>query len=138
MKTRPCCDGRKRVGLVDARAAVRGSMAMIGDGLDVVVDVRVEVLAALPVVDAAGDHVPQMRDHAGADQQLSLGVVVDAPRIAEAVRHHLEHVVGRMIPPDAAVDVARPRPRGGPTETAPCAGRRRPRPAGLRMFELVA
>ena len=80
-------------------------MAMIGDGLDVAVDVRIEVLAALAMVDAAGDHVPQVRDHARADEQLSLGVVVDAPRIAEAVRDDLEHVLRRVIAPDAAVDV---------------------------------
>ena len=105
MKIRPCCDARERVGLVDARAAVRRPVAMIGDGLDVAVDVRVEVLAALAMVDAAGDHVPEVRDHARADEQLSLRVVVDAPRVAEAVRDDLEHVLRRVVPPDAAVDL---------------------------------
>ena len=78
---------------------------MVGDRLDVAVDVRVEVLAALAVVDAAGNHVPEVRDDARADEQLALGVVVDAPRIAEAVRDDLEDVLGRVIPPHAAVDV---------------------------------
>ena len=102
---------------------------------DVAVDVGVEVLAALPVIDAAGDHVPEVRNDAGADQQLALGVVVDAPRIAEPVRHDLEHVVGRVIAPDAAVDVDARRPRGCPRETAPSSGRAGPLPAGLRTFE---
>ncbi len=93
------------IGLVDAGAAVRGPVAMIGDRLDVGVDVRVEVLPALPVIDAARDHVPEVRDHAGADQQLPLGVVVDAPGIAEAVRHDLEDVLRRMVAPDAAIEV---------------------------------
>ena len=96
---------RKRVRLVDARAAVRRAMAMVGDGLNVAVDVRVEVLAALAMVDPARHHVEQVRDDARADEQLSLRVVVDAPRIAEAVGDDLEDVFRRVIPPDAAVDL---------------------------------
>ena len=47
----------------------------------------------------------RVRDDAGADQQLALGVVVDAPRIAEPVRDHLETILGRVIAPHAAVDL---------------------------------
>ena len=47
--------GRERVRLVDARAAMRRSMSMVGDGLDVAVDVGIEVLAALALIDAAGN-----------------------------------------------------------------------------------
>ena len=97
--------GREGIGLIDARAAVSRAVTMVGDGLNVAVDVRVEVPAALTLVDAAGNDVPEMRDHAGAHDQLTLGVVVDAPRVAEAVRHDLEAILGRMVAPDAAVDV---------------------------------
>ncbi len=82
--------GGKGIGLVDACAAVRRTVPMVGDGLDVAVDVRVEVLASLALVDAAGDDVQEVRDHAGADDELTLGVVVDAPGVAEAVGHDLE------------------------------------------------
>ena len=84
---------------------MRRPVTVIGDGLDVAVDVRVEMLAALAMVDAAGDDVKEMRDHAGADEELALGVVVDAPRVAEAVGDDLEHVLGRMVAEDPAVDV---------------------------------
>src|SRR5918999_771682 len=80
-------------------------MTMIGDGLDVVVNVRIEVLSTLPVIDAAGDDMPKVRDHAGADQELPFRVVIDAPRVAEAVRNDLEHVLRGMVSPHAAVDV---------------------------------
>ena len=129
---------RKGVGLIDARAAVRRAVPVIGDRLDVAVDVRIEVLAALALVDAAGDDVPEVRDHAGADEELALGVVVDAPRVAEAVRDDLEHVLRRVIPPDAAVDLDAVALRGGPRETALCVCRRRPLPCGFLTFEGVA
>ena len=50
---------RKGVRLVDARAAVRRTVPVVGDGLDVAVDVGIEVLAALAMIDAAGDHVQE-------------------------------------------------------------------------------
>src|SRR5687768_3612424 len=78
---------------------------MVGDGLDVAVDVRIEMLSALTVVDASGDHVEEMRDDAGADQELPLGIMIDPPRIAESVGDDLESFPGRVIPPDAAVDI---------------------------------
>ena len=92
------------VGQVDSRPAVGRAVTVIRDRANVTVDVRVEMATGLPMVRAAGDDVPQMRDHAGADEQLPLGVVVDAPRVAEAVRDNLKHVLGRVITPNAAVD----------------------------------
>jgi hypothetical protein len=78
---------------------------MIGNRRDVAVDVRIEMLAALALIDAAGNHMPEMRDDAGADQQLSLGVVVYAPRVAETVSDDFESVLRRVITPHAAVDL---------------------------------
>src|SRR5262245_58853098 len=82
-----------------------GTMPVVRYGLNVAVDVRIEVLPSLALIDSAGDYVPEMGDDAGADQHLSLGVVVDSPRIAEAVSDHLEDVFRRVVTPDAAVDV---------------------------------
>ena len=90
---------------VDAGAAVRGAVTVVDDRADVAVDVRIEVRAALTVVDASGDHVEQVGDHAGGDEDLTLRVVVDAPGVAEAVGDDLEAVLGRVVAPDAAVDV---------------------------------
>ena len=80
-------------------------MTMIRDRLDIGVDVRIEVLSALALIDAAGHHVPEMGDDTRAHQQLALGVVVDAPGIAEAVRDDLEAILRRVVAPHAAVDL---------------------------------
>ena len=80
-------------------------MPVVHDGADVAVNVGVEVPAALPVVDASGYDVEEVGNHAGGDEDLALGVVVDAPRVAEAVSHDLEALLRRVVPPDAAVDV---------------------------------
>src|SRR4026209_1338632 len=88
---------------------MRGAVPVVGDRLNVAVDIRVEVLSALAVVDPPGNHVPQVRDDARADHQLALAVVVDAPGGAEAVRARVESILRRVIAPDAAVDLY-PRP----------------------------
>ena len=51
-------------------------------GFYVIVHVGVEMLPALPVVDATGDDVPQMGNHTGTDKKLSFGIVINAPWIA--------------------------------------------------------
>ena len=63
---------------------------MIGDRLDVVVGVRIEVGAPLPLVAGALDDVEQMRNHAGRQKRLAVVVEVDAPGIAGAVAKDLE------------------------------------------------
>ena len=87
---------RKGIRLIDG--TVGGSMPMIGDGLDVAV-VWIEVPAALAHVDAAGNHVEQMWNDAGADQQLALRVVVDPPGIAETWATTTSTRRGRVIAP---------------------------------------
>ena len=80
-------------------------MAVVGDRADVAVNIRIKVATALPMVNAARNDMPQMRDHACADEELSLRVVVDAPRVTEAVRDHLEAILNRVITPNATVDL---------------------------------
>src|SRR5690606_28317694 len=58
------------VGEIEARAAVRGGVAMVRDRLQVVVHVRAEVRAALPLVSPALDDVPEVRDDARGDERL--------------------------------------------------------------------
>ena len=79
-------------------------MPVIGDGLDVVVGVGIEMLARLPLVPASLDHVVEVGDDAGGDEHLAAGVEVDAPGVAGAVGEDLEGVPGRVIAPDAGVD----------------------------------
>ena len=80
------------------------AMAVVGDRADVAVNIRIKVTTALPMVNAARNDMPQMRDHACADEELSLRVVVDAPRVAETVSDHLEAILNRVITPNATVD----------------------------------
>ena len=96
---------RKRVRLVYPGASVGRAMAVIHDGLDVAVDVRIEMLPALAMINAALDDMEYMRNHAGRDEKLALGVVIDAPGIAETMRHHLETILRRVVSPYAPVYV---------------------------------
>src|SRR5262245_621453 len=81
------------------------AMPVIRDRLNVAVDVGIEVLASLALIDAAGNDVKQMWNEAVGDEELPLGVVVDSPRIAEPVRDDLEHILRRVVPPHAAIDL---------------------------------
>ena len=93
------------VGAVVAAVRVGADVvAVVGDRLDVVVGVRVEVRARLPLVAAALDDVVAVRDDAGLDERLAVLVEVEAPGVARAVGEDLEVVPRRVIAPDAGVD----------------------------------
>src|SRR6185295_12333778 len=66
---------------------------------------RVEVLSSLSLVNAAGDHVKEMRNHARGDEQLPFRVVINAPGVAETMGDDFEHILGRVIAPDAPIDL---------------------------------
>ena len=78
---------------------------MVGDRLDVVEGVRIEVLAGLPLVAGARNHVIQVRDDAGGRERVAVVVEVEAPRIAGALGEDLEGLPGRVIAPDRAVEL---------------------------------
>src|SRR5207244_427526 len=59
------------------RALAAGVMQMVGDGFDVVENVGVEMLSALPLVARALNHVPEMRNDAGLDETLAVLVEID-------------------------------------------------------------
>ena len=77
---------------------------VVGDGLDVVVNVPIKMPTTLPVVASALDHVPQVRDDAGGDEGLPAAVEIQPPRIARAPREDLEFFLGGMIPPHASIE----------------------------------
>src|SRR5262249_11884147 len=92
------------VGFVVARPRVGPlPMQMIGDGLDVVIGVRIEVGAGLAMIAAPLDDVEGMRNDTGLDKCLAVIVEIEAPGIAGPVREDLELVPSRMIAPDAGV-----------------------------------
>ena len=90
------------IGTMDAAAGV---VRVVGDGLDVVVGERIEMLASLTLVTGAGEDVVKVRDDAGRVEELAVCVVVEPPRIARTLGEDLEDVAGRVIAPDAGVDL---------------------------------
>ena len=97
--------GRRRAAVPGMRSLPADPVHMVGDGLDVVVDVRVEVLAGLALVSRALDDVIQVLDHAGGREGVAVVVEVEAPRIAGAFGEDFEHVLRRMEAPDPAVEL---------------------------------
>ena len=116
---------RRRAAVARVRPFAARVMNVVADGLDVVVNERVdeplirvgvealvrkrflaidvEMLAALPLEPSALNHVPEMRNHAGLNETLAVFVEVDAPRIARAFGEHLEDMFGGMITPHTGV-----------------------------------
>ena len=117
-----------RVAAVRSRAEV---VAVVGDGLEVVVDERVDgllarlgevlrevirrdafrlfnagrvVLAALALVAPALNHVEEVRDDAGLNEGVAVFVEVEAPRVARALGEDLEAFLHRLVAPHAGVD----------------------------------
>ena len=92
----------ERIRAMDAAARI---VRVVGDCLDVVVGEGIEVLPRLTLVARAGKDVIEVRDHAGRVEELSAGVVIQAPRIARAFGEDLEDVASRVKAPDAGVDL---------------------------------
>ena len=91
-------------GLVGTIPLAAGPVAVAGDRLDVVEGPGIEVLAALPLIASALDHVEKVRDDTGLDEALAVRVEVNAPRVAGAVRERLENVPRGMVAPHAGVE----------------------------------
>jgi len=79
-----------------------GIVSMIGDGLDIVVSMRIEVLTCLPYVTAILNHVVQMWNHTGGDKRLTMVVKINAPGIGSALGISLEHMSGGVYRQTAA------------------------------------
>ena len=90
---------RESVRLVYPGASVSRSMTMVDDGANIAVYVRIEMLPALAMINAALDDMKCMRNYTGRDKHLALGVIIDTPGVAEAVSNHLKTILYRMIPP---------------------------------------
>ena len=82
---------RIHAALVDLDAGIRGAEVLVlHDAGQQLIGIRVLRRAALPHVDAAGGHVEEVVDDAGADEEVSRRVVVAAPGIAGAVGKDFE------------------------------------------------
>ena len=96
----------ERVGLeaVADVPLVAGVVPVVGDGFDVVIGVRVEVQAALPLVAGTRNDVQEVGDDAGGGEEVAVLVVVEAPGVGGAVGIDFELVADGVITPDAGVE----------------------------------
>ena len=92
----------QRIGTMDTAAGV---VRVVGDRLDVVVGERIEMLAGLALIAGGGQDVVEVRDHAGRVEELAARVVIETPRVARPFGEDLEDMAGRVIAPDAGVDL---------------------------------
>ena len=88
----------------DIGSRIAGVVRVVGDGLDVFIGVRVEVLPGLSVVSPTGDDVVEMRNDARGDEPLAMLVVIEPPRVAGAMREDLELMPHGMVTPHAGID----------------------------------
>jgi len=88
------------------RTFVAGPVNVVGNGLDVVIDVRIEMRAGLAMVARTLNDVEQMRDNTGFNEALAVFIEINAPGIARAFGEKLEAVFGGVIAPDAGVEGA--------------------------------
>ena len=72
--------------------------------VDVVVDMRVHVGAALFGVYATLDHMKQVWDHTACCESLSLIIEVEPPWVRQSAGIHFKFVLCGVITPDAPID----------------------------------
>src|SRR5262249_3650825 len=70
---------------------------VVADLPDVAVGVGVEVLPRLPDVQAAGDHVEQVRDDTGGQEAGAVLIEVEPPRVTGAFSEDLELLRERVV-----------------------------------------
>src|SRR5262245_50991974 len=87
------------------RTLVADPVHVVSNGLDVVVDVRVDVLARLAFVSPALHDLVQVLDHARRHKRMPVVVEVQPPRIAGALGKYLERVRDRMEAPHSRVEL---------------------------------
>ena len=83
---------------------VPGVVEVLGDRCGQLVQIRVGVLAGLPLVVVPRDDVPQVRNHAGRGEPFSRGIEIEAPRVRGPTGKDLEAVPDRMIAPHPGVE----------------------------------
>src|SRR5690606_20557185 len=86
------------------RALVAQPMYVIGDGLDIVVSIGVEMLPTLAVVSCALNHVEHVWDNTYRSKCMTVIIERQPPRIARSLREHLKFMACGVVPPHTRVD----------------------------------
>ena len=77
---------------------------MVGNRLDVVVEIRIEMLTTLALIPSALNDVPQVWNHARSNEGLSTVVEVNSPRFTGSACEDIKHVPRRVVTPDRSVN----------------------------------
>ena len=96
---------RELVRQVESCAPMSRGVAMIRNGLDVVVDVRVEVATCLPMVAPPLNDVKHVRNNAGGYESLSVLIKIQPPGVTGAVGEDLELLVEGVVAPHPGVNL---------------------------------
>src|SRR5690606_41394700 len=99
------------------RALVAQPMYVIGDGLDIVISIGVEMLPTLAVVSCALNHVEHVWDNTYRSKCMTVIVERQPPRVARSMREHPQFMTRAGVPPHTCVDAG------------PCVGWRAWRPS---------
>src|SRR5688572_3303291 len=90
-----------RTAIAGMRSLAPGIMNMVSDGLQVLVNVWIEMLPRLPLIPRPLNDVIQVRNDTRLDTTLAAFVKVDTPGIACPPREQFELAFAGMKPPDA-------------------------------------
>src|SRR6185436_4636111 len=122
-RVRVAAADRAAAGVAGVRTFVAGVMQMVGNGLDVIVNVGInylsaltvagdasrffgvdgKMLAALAIVATTLNHVEEVGDDTRFNPALAVFIKIHAPRIARAFGKNFEDVLCWMIAPDTGV-----------------------------------
>ena len=80
-------------------------VAVIRNGLNVVVNVRVEMTTCLPVVAPALNDVKHVWNDAGSDERLTVLIKIESPGITGAIGKYLELFIEGVVAPHPGVDL---------------------------------
>ena len=96
---------RKCIRLVHPCTTMGRSVAVVCDGFDVFIHIRIKMLPTLTVVDATRYHMPKVGNDTGSHQKLAFGIVIDPPRIAKTMGYHFKLVLDGVVSPNSSVDI---------------------------------
>ena len=94
----------KEVCQIDASTSMSRAVTMIYDGLNVGIDVGMNVFSSLSMEETTLDDMKGMGNDTGRDKGLSIVVKVQSPRVAETMGHDFETLLDRMVTEDTPVD----------------------------------
>src|SRR5690606_10403455 len=98
----PSGSGRPEVAGV--RTLVAEPMYVVGDSLDIVIRIGIEMLPTLPMVSCALDDVEQVRDDTYRGKRMPVIVEGEAPGVACPVRENLKLMARGVVTPHPSID----------------------------------